>query len=66
LVTKTIKKINQKDNTNNTSSKIGWKVTTNIKNELVKNEYTITKADRANTIVILTRENYLQNVNTCL
>jgi hypothetical protein len=66
LVTQTIKKINQKDNTNNTNSKRGWKVATNIKNKLVENEYTKTKADRANTIVILTRENYLQKVNTCI
>jgi hypothetical protein len=63
MVTKTIKKISQKDNTNNTRNKIEWKLMRNIRNKLAKNELIITKADKGKTIVILTMENYTQKVN---
>jgi predicted transcriptional regulator len=60
---KTIKKINQKDNTNNTSNKIEWKLIRNIRNTLAENELIITKADKGKTIVILTKEDYTQKGN---
>lgn len=45
MVTKTIKKINQKDNINNTD-KTEWKLIRNVRNKLVENEITITKPDK--------------------
>jgi predicted GTPase len=60
MVVKTIKKINQKDNINNTRSKMEWKLIKNIRNKLVENELTITKADKGKTILILTTEDYTQ------
>jgi hypothetical protein len=63
MVTKTIKKINQKDNTNNTSSKTEWKLIRDNRNKLAKNELIITQADKGKTIVILTIEDYTQKVN---
>jgi hypothetical protein len=36
---------------------------TNIRNKLVENELTITKADKGKPIVILASEDYKQNVN---
>jgi hypothetical protein len=63
MVTKTIKKINQKDNTNNTRNKMEWKLIRNIRNKLAENELIITKANKGKTIVILTMEDYTQKVN---
>jgi hypothetical protein len=53
MVAKTIKKINQKDNMNNTKNKLEWKLVRNIRNKLAENELIITKADKGKTIVIL-------------
>jgi hypothetical protein len=45
MVTKTIEKINQKDNMNTTRSKTEWKLIRNIRNKLAENGLIITKAD---------------------
>jgi hypothetical protein len=63
MVAKTIKKINQKDNMNNTRNKMEWKLIRNIRNKLVENELIITKANKGKTVVILTMEDYTQKVN---
>jgi hypothetical protein len=60
---KTIKKINQKDNMNNTRSKIEWKLIRNMKIKLAENELILTKADKGKTIVTLTIEDYTQKVS---
>jgi hypothetical protein len=64
MVTKTIKKINQKYNMNNIRSKIEWKlIRSTRKKKLVENELIITKADKGKTIVILTTGDYMKKVN---
>jgi hypothetical protein len=63
MVAKTIKMINQKDNTNNTRNKMEWKLIRNIRNKRAENELIITKADKGKTIVILTTEDYTPKVN---
>jgi hypothetical protein len=63
MIVKTIKKINQKDNANNTRNKMEWKVIRNIRNKLAENELIITKADKRKTIVIRTMEDYTHKVN---
>jgi hypothetical protein len=56
-----IKNISRKDNITNKRNKEEWKLITNIKNEMIINRITITKADKGNTLVIATQEEYKQN-----
>jgi hypothetical protein len=43
-----------------------WKLITNIKNKMIKNQLIITKANKGKTLVIITQEEYKHKTNNSI
>jgi hypothetical protein len=54
-VTKNLKNFSQKNNVINMKNTIEWKTISSIKRKMIVNQLTIAKADKGNSITILTR-----------
>jgi hypothetical protein len=62
FVARKIKEINRNNKARNKKNKEEWKQIMNIKNKILKDKFTITKADKGKTLVILKQEEHKHTI----